>query len=138
MWHDYELAFANLWFDPAQQLIIERTQVLLCAFRESREMILNSCRSIPQRVDLKTAALDLRYDFRFTSQISHDLYAMISNYKRNQFVVDCRVLDQRAISTKCTLKLGERKVIFFFACFFILHPAMLKLARNLQQVSFAF
>src|SRR5215216_5553795 len=42
MWHDYQLAIANLWFDRAQQSIVERTQVLLGAFRKSGEMISNS------------------------------------------------------------------------------------------------
>src|SRR6185503_20131610 len=101
-------------------------------------MISNSCGSITQSIDLKTASLDLRYYLRFTSQISHDPYVLIGNYKRDQFVVDGGVLHQRTIGTQCTLKLGDRKVILLLACFSSPRFSMLELASEFQQFPFAF
>ncbi len=138
MWDDCEVAVTDLRFDRAQQSIVERAQVLLCASRESRQVISNTCRSIAQRVELKTTSLDLGYHLRLRSEISHDFYTPIGNYKSDQLAVDCRVFNQRAIGTECSLKPRDRKVVLFFAGLFIFHAAMLKLACNFQQLSFAF
>src|ERR1041384_5284484 len=138
MRHDCEVAFADLWFDRAQQSIVKSAQVLLRAFRERRQVISNSCRSITQRIELKTTSLDLCYYLGLSSQISHDFYTLIRNYKSDQLVVDCRVLNQRAIGAECSLKLRDRKVVLFFTRLLIFHATMLKLASNFQQLSFAF
>ena len=109
MRHDYNWRSPIFGSTRSQQSIVERTQVLLRAFRESRQMISNLGRSVTQRVDLKTTALDLGHNLRFTSQISHDFNALIGNDKRDQLIVDRRVLNQRAIGAECSLKLSDRK-----------------------------
>ena len=92
--------------------------MLLSACRESRQMISNLCGSITQRVYLKTTFLDLRYNLRFSSEIPHDFNTFTRDDKRGQFVIDCRVLNQRAISAECRLELSKRKEIFLLTCLY--------------------
>ena len=100
-------------------------------------MIANLGRSVTQRVDLKSTALDLRHNFRFASQIPHHLNTLISNDKGNQLIVDGGVLNQRAISTERLLNRSDRKQILVLSCCLLASAAMLKMTRDFQQLSFA-
>src|SRR6185503_18967210 len=111
MRHHHEMALTDLRFDPAQQPIVEGPQVLLRALRQSRQVRSNSCRSIASRVDLKTTPLDFRNDLRFSSEVPHDFNLFIRDDERDEFVVERRVLNQRALSAESGLELSKRKEI---------------------------
>src|SRR5687767_10958644 len=98
-------------------------------------MVSNLCRSITQRVYLKTTPLDFRYDFRFRAEIPHDFNVLARDDKRGQFVIDGRVLNQRAMSVECCLELSQGKKILLVSCLTVA-TAMLKLAGDFQQLLF--
>src|SRR5690348_1880978 len=106
------------------------------ALRKRREMMTNLHRSITQRVDLKTTTLDLRNNVRLSSQSANNFDALVRNHKRHQFVVDRRVLNQRAHAAKCFLQLVYREQVV--SCMISGRASMLKLARDVEQLAFAF
>jgi hypothetical protein len=72
-------------------------------FRECRQVSSNFSGAETQRVYLKTTALDLRYDFSFSSQLSYDFNALISDNERHELIVNRRVLDQSAFGAERSL-----------------------------------
>src|SRR5690349_16362734 len=106
------------------------------AFRQRGEMVANLHRAVTQRVDLETTALDLRNYISFSSQPAHDFDALVRNYKRNQLIVYHCVLDQCAFVAECLLQFAYREKIV--SCMISGGAAMLKLARDLEQLPLAF
>ncbi len=61
----------------------------------------------------------------------------ISDDKCNQLIIDCGVLNEGAVISQGRLKLSDRKEMFVADLFFFASPTMLKLTRDLKQLSFA-
>src|ERR1051325_7379013 len=110
--------------------------MFLRAFREGCEVIATRRRSISQRVDLKTTALDLRHNFRFPSQTANYFDVLAGNDKRNQLVVDRGVLEEHALGTQRRLQPANREQIV--SCLICADATMLKLAHTFQHLVLAF
>src|SRR5262249_47996280 len=113
---------------------MQLAQVNLDLLRQRRQMPADRLRAKAKRIDLEAKRTQTLIDLRNRGDVAKHLYLVVRDGKRQQFITQRGVLDQRVFLAEPGLQLldvkrvdRQRRIL----------AAVIKLARNLEDLAFA-